>query len=119
MADDPLERLLAASRADAHEAVRLLASAVEGAGVDFERRFTYGMLVYTLDARWRDWTVAIGVSKASVNLRFLHGDQLEDPAGLLRPGSSSLMTLDYTDAGEIDAELIGRYVREAVARRPG
>jgi hypothetical protein len=118
MSNDPLETLLARSRADAHPTVRALVAAVERAGPELERRFTYGMLLYTLDARWRDWIAAIGVSKSTVNLRFLHGDRLDDPAGRLRPGSSTLMTIDYTAADEVDADLVAGYVREAVEKHP-
>lgn len=119
MSDDPLQALLDRSRPDAHELVRTLAAAVESAGIELERRATYGMLVYTLDARWRDWIVAIGVSKDHVNLRFLHGDLLDDPDRRLRAGSSTLMTVDYDHREEVDQELVRAYVREAVAKHPG
>lgn len=118
MADRPIDALLERSRPEAHEQVRAIAAAVESAGDELEQRFTYQMLIYTLDARWKDWIVGIGVSKASVNLRFLHGDLLDDPAGVLRPGSSTLMTIDYAAGDEIDAELIRRYVAEAIEKRP-
>ena len=118
MSDQPIDALLARSRPDSHATVRALAAAVESADPHLEQRFTYQMLVYTLDARWREWLVAIGVSKAAVNLRFLHGDRLDDPGGLLRAGSSTLMTIDYRAPDDVDAELVRGYVREAIEKRP-
>ena len=118
MSDEPLETLLARSRQDSHAVISALAAAVESADPRLEQRFTYQMLVYTLDDRWRDWIVAIGVSKATVNLRFLHGDRLDDPGGLLRAGSSTLMTIDFSWPDEVDADLVRDYVREAVEKRP-
>lgn len=119
MAETPLETFLPGVRPDAWDTVSALAAAVDAAGVAFDSKITWKMLVFTLDARWRDWVVAIGVSKSVVNLRFLHGDRLEDPAGLLRAGSSTLMTLDFATPREVDAAVVTAYVREAAARHPG
>lgn len=102
-------------REDARELVRALVEVIDTAGVDFDVRLTYGMVVYTLDQRWRDWVVAIGVSKRVVNLRFLHGVELADPAGRLRSGSSTLMTIDVAGPADIDRALLAGYVRDAAA----
>lgn len=118
MPETPLDTYLAMVRPDAHETVRRLAAAVGAAEIEFDCKVTYKMLVYTLGARWRDWIVAIGVSKAVVNLRFLRGDLLDDPAGVLRAGTSTLMTIDFAAASDVDASLVTAYVREAAARHP-
>jgi hypothetical protein len=118
MTETPLESYLAGVRPDAHDAVRILAAAVDAADAGFDQRHTYGLLVYTFDRRWHDWVVAIGVTPKVVNLRFLYGQQLADPAGLLRPGSTTAGTIDYTSAADIDPELVTAYVREAVAKHP-
>ena len=118
MADEPLERFLAAVRTDAKATVRILAEAIDAAGADLDVRFTYQMLVYTFDQKWHDWVVAVGVSKAVVNLRFLYGKQLDDPAGLLRPGSTTAATADFASTEDVDAALVTAYVREAVAKHP-
>jgi hypothetical protein len=76
------------------------------------------MLVYTFDQKWHDWVVAVGVSKSVVNLRFLYGKQLDDPAGLLRPGSTTAATADFTSAEDVDPALVTAYVREAVIKHP-
>jgi hypothetical protein len=116
MSDVPLEAYLATVRPDAHATVRALATAIDAAEVGFDCNVTYQMLVYTLDARWHHWVVAIGVSKKAVNLRFLYGQRLDDAAGLLRHGSTTAAVIDYVSADQVDAAVVTSYVREAVAR---
>ena len=93
-------------RPDAHDTVRALAAAVEAAGAAFDQRFTYKMLVYTLDARWHRWVVAISVNAKAVSLRFLFGQSLDDLAGVLRPGSTTAAFIDYPDGATVDAALV-------------
>ena len=118
MPELPLEAYLATVRPEAHDGVRILADAVAAAGQDFDCKITYRMLVYTFDAKWHQWVVAIGVSSRAVNLRFLYGTQLSDPAGLLRPGSTTAAQIDYSDASHIDPDLVTAYVREAAIGHP-
>jgi hypothetical protein len=114
--EDPLEAFLATVRPDAHDTVRALAAAVDAAGIDFDRRHTYRMLVYTFDGHWHDWVVALGVGSKVVNLRFLYGKSLDDPAGLLRHGSTTAAVIDYVSLDQVDGALVTRYVQEAAAR---
>ena len=65
---------------------------------------------------WHDWVVAIGVCSKAVNLRFLYGQRLDDPAGLLRHGSTTAAVIDYASVDEVDPALVTAYVREAAAR---
>jgi hypothetical protein len=118
MTETPLEAYLPTVREDARDTVRALAAAVDAAGVDFDCKVTYRMLVYTFGQRWHEWVVAIGVSKSSVNLRFLFGTRLDDPAGILRAGSTTAAQADFTSVAEVDAELVTSYVREAVEKHP-
>jgi hypothetical protein len=115
---DPLEAYLASVRPDAQPAVRRLAQAIDATGVNFDRRFTYGAFVYTFEQRWHDWVVAISVTRKAVNLRFLYGQRMADPAGLMRPGSTTAGTIDYGSADDIDPELVTTYVQEAVSQHP-
>lgn len=112
--DDAVEAYLETVRPDAHETVRVLARAVAEAGAGLDCKVTYRMLVYTFDARWHDWVVAIGVSSKAVNLRFLYGQRLDDPAGLLRHGSTTAAVIDYASVDQVDPALVSAYVREAV-----
>jgi hypothetical protein len=75
------------------------------------------MPTYTLDGRWRQWVVALSVTKDAVNLRFLWGVLLEDPLKVLRPGTSTLMTWDFPRGGTVDAAAVASYVREALDKR--
>lgn len=118
MTDPLLDEYLATVRPDAHAVVRALAAAVDAAGADLDRKLTYRMLVYTFDERWHHWVVAIGVSRAAVNLRFLYGQRLDDPAGILRPGSTTAATADFRSADDVEPALITAYVREAVMKHP-
>jgi hypothetical protein len=118
VSDALLEAYLATVRPDAHAIVRTLAAAVAEAGADLDCRVTYRMLVYTFDSRWHDWVVAIGVSSKAVNLRFLYGQRLDDPAGLLRRGSTTAAAIDYASPEEVDPAIVTAYVREAVAKHP-
>lgn len=118
MTGDALDDYLATVRPDAHDTVRALAEAIDAAGAGFDRKVTYRMLVYTFERRWHHWVVAIGVSAKAVNLRFLHGRRLDDPAGILRPGSTTAATADFQNAAHVDQELVTSYVREAVEKHP-
>lgn len=119
MAESPLAAYLPTVREDARDTVRVLAAAVDAARVDFDRKITYGMLVYTFGQRWHQWVVAIGVSTSSVNLRFLFGTELDDPAGILRVGTSTASQADFTAASDVDPQLVTAYVREAATKHPG
>ena len=118
MVESPLKAYLPTVREDARETVRVLAAAVDAAGFDLDCKVTYRMLVYTFGQRWHGWVVAIGVSKSTVNLRFLFGTELEDPAGILRAGSSTAAQADFVTAADVDPALVTAYVREAAEKHP-
>ena len=90
---------------------------VRDAAPDLVPAVKYRMRMYALKADYRAWVCAIDAHpRAAVGLRFLFGALLDDQRGLLRPGTSSLSTMDVTTLGEIDARLAAGFVREAVAR---
>jgi hypothetical protein len=72
--------------------------------------------MYALNEDWRTWVCAIGAGTSGVALRFLYGVLLDDPKHVLRAGSSVLMTWDFAFIDAVDAEAVGAYVMEAVAR---
>ncbi|MET1232945.1 MAG: DUF1801 domain-containing protein [Candidatus Limnocylindrales bacterium] len=88
------------------------------AAADFEVAIKYRMLMYSLGGDYHRWVCAIGETTKIICLRFLYGTWLEDPRGLLRAGSSTLMTLDYAALEDVDAALVTDYVREAVSKYP-
>jgi hypothetical protein len=118
MPESLLDAYLPTVREDARDTVRALVAAVDAAGAGFDCKITYGMLVYTFDRRWHQWVVAIGVTRTKVNLRFLYGTELDDPAAILRAGTSTASQADFTAAEDVDAALVTAYVREAVEKHP-
>ncbi|MGK5111346.1 MULTISPECIES: DUF1801 domain-containing protein [unclassified Geodermatophilus] len=114
---EPLDQYLAGVDAAAAETLRELDAAVRAAAPELELAIKYRMPVYALDARWRQWVVALSVTKDAVNLRFLWGVLLDDPLGVLRPGSSTLTTWDFPRGAAVDAAAVGDYVRNALATR--
>jgi hypothetical protein len=99
--------------------VRALAAAIEAAAPELLAWSSYGMLLHGREAHRREWVCAVGTSSKAVNLRFLRGDLLSDPAGVLRAGSSTLKTIDYRTLEDVDADLVRSYVREATDKEAG
>ncbi|GAA3042642.1 hypothetical protein Aglo01_62670 [Actinokineospora globicatena] len=77
----------------------------------------YGLLMYTVDGGWKHWVTGINITRKGACLRFLWGVLLDDPLGVLRAGTATLMTWDIPIGAEVDAAQVGAYVREAVAKR--
>ncbi len=114
---ETLEEYAATVDPEAAETLRALDAAVRRAAPELESAIKYRMPTYTLEGRWRHWVVALSVTKDAVNLRFLWGVLLDDPLGVLRPGTATLMTLDLPRGADVDADAVGRYVREALDKR--
>jgi hypothetical protein len=117
MGSDPLEEYLSVVDDTAAPTLRALDAAIRRAAPELESAIKYRMPTYTLDGRWRQWVVALSVTKDAVNLRFLWGVLLEDPLKVLRPGTSTLMTWDFPRGGTVDAAAVASYVREALDKR--
>ena len=114
---DPLDEYLATVDDAAAETLRALDAAIRAAAPELELAIKYRMPLYTLERRWKQWVVGLSVTKDAVNLRFLWGVLLDDPLGVLRPGTSTLMTWDFPRGADVDADAVGRYVREALDKR--
>ena len=92
--------------------------AIRAAHPDFDVAVKYGLLMYAIGSDWRHWVVAIDARPKRVSLKFLFGVLLGDPLQVLRSGTSVLMSWDIAPGAPIDADAVGAYVREAVARYP-
>lgn len=114
---ETLDEYAATVDAEAAETLRALDAAVRRAAPDLEFAIKYRMPTYTLEGRWRHWVTALSVTKDAVNLRFLWGVLLDDPLGVLRPGTATLMTWDFPRGADVDADAVGRYVRDALDKR--
>jgi hypothetical protein len=91
--------------------------AVRAAHPDFDVGIYYKQLTYALGGDFRNWVVAIGGTKRGAALRFLYGRLMDDPRGLFRGAANSpLRTIDVTSVEDVDPEVVGDYVREAVSR---
>ncbi len=93
-----------------------LDEAVRAAAPELAPRISYGILMYGIIGDYRNWVCAISATSKVVTLRFLWGNLLEDKAGLLRPGSTTIGNLDYASIEKIDVGVVEAYVREAVAK---
>jgi hypothetical protein len=114
---NPLDEYLTGVDDAAAATLRDLDAAVRAAAPDLDLAIKYRMPLYTLEKKWRQWVVGLSVTKDAVNLRFLWGVLLDDPLGVLRPGTSTLMTWDFPRGADVDADAVGRYVREALDKR--
>jgi hypothetical protein len=119
MAGNPLDAYLDGVDAARAPLVRELDRLVRTTAPQLGAAVKYRMLTYAIDANWWRWVCAISVTKQAVNLRFLYGTRLDAGAGVLRPGTSHLATLDLVPDAPFDEDLVTRLVGEAVARHAG
>jgi hypothetical protein len=96
--------------------VAAIADCIGRAVPEMQPFISYRMLMYTPGTNRRDWVCAIGVTKTKVCLRFLFGSSLSDTRGVLRPGTSTLSTIDFNAFEEFDEQLVADYVTEAAAQ---
>ena len=117
MGSDPLEEYLTRYDDAAGRVMVDLDASIRAAAPELEVAIKYRLLSYTVERDWRHWVCAVNATKSAVCLRFLWGVLLEDPLRILRPGTSTLMTLDIPRDGEVDAAAVATYVRDALATR--
>ena len=110
-----LDLYLATQEAWALPLIRALDEAIRAAGGELEARYAYRMLLYSPPGWPRSrWLCGISTSTKRVHLRFLSGTSLPDPKGLLRGGTSTLMSIDYESLDDLDAATATDYVRAAI-----
>ena len=100
----------------AERAVIALDAAVRAAGPDLDAAVKYRILMYTVGGDWGTWVCAIQAGRSRVSLKFLYGVLLDDPRGVLRKGSSVLMSWDVGVDESLDAKAVTAYVREAIGK---
>ena len=91
---------------------------IMAAGPALTTRVAYKMLVYHLGTDKARWVVAIDVREKVVTVRFLWGVLLDDPRGILRGGTSTLMNVDLPSPDALEPAVISGFVTQAVARDP-
>jgi hypothetical protein len=114
---DPLGEYLAGVDDAAADTLRDLDAAIRAAAPELQCAITYRMPTYTLEGRWRHRPpagsrreLARGGGQGVLLL-------LDDPLGVLRPGTATLMTWDLPRGADVDAVAVGDYVRNALATR--
>ena len=115
MAGDVLEEYLSSIDPARAPIVRLLDATIRQAAPELTCRIGYKMLTYVFGKDLRHWVIAVDVTTKAVCLRFLYGGFMDDPARVLRHGTSTLSTIDYRSLDGVDAELVAAYAREAGA----
>lgn len=116
MAGNVLEEYLHAIDPARAPIIRLLDAAIREAAPELTCRIGYKMLTYVFGKDLRHWVIALDVTTKAVCLRFLYGGFMDDPARVLRHGTSTLSTIDYRSLDEVDADLVAAYAREAAAK---
>ena len=115
MAGDVLEEYLSSIDPARAPIVRLLDATIRQVAPELTCRIGYKMLTYVFGKDLRHWVIAVDVTTKAVCLRFLYGGFMDDPARVLRHGTSTLSTIDYRSLDDVDAELVAAYAREAGA----
>jgi hypothetical protein len=100
------------------DTTRELHRLIKAAGPALTARVSYKMLMYHLGTDKARWVVAVDVREKVVTVRFLWGVLLDDPRGILRGGTSTLMNVDLPSPEALDPAAITDLVTQAVARYP-
>ena len=114
---DPLEEYLTLYDEPAGRLFVQLDAAIREAAPELDVAIKYRLLSYTVDRDWRHWVCAVNATRSAVCLRFLWGVLLDDPHGVLRPGTSTLMTWDILRGSTVDTAAVRSYVLDALATR--
>jgi hypothetical protein len=119
---EALDAYIAGSTPEAARLVEELDEAIRAEHSGFDVAIKYHILTYAIDRDWRRWVCAVDVGRDGgakrICVRFLWGVLLDDPQGVLRPGSSTLMTWDLKAGSAVDAQAVRALVRQAVDLYP-
>jgi hypothetical protein len=114
--DATLDEFLARVRPGAAPTVVALDAAIRAAA-PLDSTIRWRQLLYGLEGDFHHWICAVAVSKSRVTLNFHFGALLADHEGVFRSGSSRFMRLlDFETPGDVDVELIGRRITDALSR---
>jgi hypothetical protein len=97
--------------------VNAVDAAISRSGTRLDRAVKWKQLVYARDGDFHHWICAVAPSKKKVALRFHFGGLMSDPDAMFGPGTGKFVrSIDYTTETDVDAEVITRYVEEALSR---
>jgi hypothetical protein len=114
----PLDTFLEDKDPAWHALVRELDGLILAAAPALTARIAYKLLMYHLGTDKQRWVVAIDARPKAVVVRFLWGTLLDDPRGVLRGGTSTLMNVDLPAPDALDPAIITDLVTQAVTLYP-
>lgn len=115
MVRQPLEEYLAMKDASIHQMIVTLDRAILKGASGVDTAIKWKQYMYSFDSKWMAPICCIDTTKKGIALRFMAGDQMEDPLGVLRFGDSTMGTWDIPFDSKIRAADITAYVKNAVA----
>jgi hypothetical protein len=109
----PFEEFLRMKDESMHSQLEIVNAAVIKAVPKIDAAIKWKMYMYSFDAKWMNPLCAIDTTKKGISLRLWPGEQLSDPLGVLRFGSSDMGSWDIPLDAKIKPADITKYVREA------
>ena len=96
-----------------HSQLEIVNSAILKAVPKIDTAIKWKQYMYSFDAKWMSPLCAIDTTKKGITLRFMSGDELSDPLGVLRFASSNMGSWDIPFDSKIKPADITKYVKEA------
>lgn len=115
MARQPLEEFLATKDESIHGTIIRLDQAIRKGAPGVDAAIKWKQYMYAFDSKWMSPICTIDTTKKGIAVRFMSGDMMSDPLGVLRFSSSSMGTWDIPFDSKIRAADVTAYVKDAVA----
>lgn len=113
MTRQPFEEYLALKDEAIHAQLVTINDAIAKGAGDADAAIKWKQYMYSFDAKWMDPICTIDTTKKGFVVRFMDGEELSDPLGVLRFASSSMGSWDIPYDEKIRAADITKYVSEA------
>lgn len=113
MSQQPFTDYLKTKDKAIHPQLEIINAAVLKAVPKIDTAIKWKQYMYSFDAKWMNPLCAIDTTKKGITLRFMSGDELSDPLGVLRFASSSMGSWDIPFDSKIKPADITKYVKEA------
>jgi hypothetical protein len=117
MARQPIEEFLAMKDESIHPMIITIDRAILKGAPGIDAAIKWKQYMYSFGSKWMSPLCTIDTTKKGIALRFVSGDLMDDPLGVLRFGTSTMGTWDIPFDSKIKAADITRYVKNAAAVR--
>ena len=101
--------------ASIHAGLIAINRAIAKGAPDADAAIKWKQYMYAHDSKWMNPVCTIDTTNKGFALRFMGGEELSDPLGVLRFADSSMGTWDIPFDSKIEASDITTYVKEAAA----